>query len=41
MPFIASNGLTENGTSRTIATGGMKVHYHDLGAGEPVLFLHP
>src|SRR6266849_11217010 len=44
MPFIASNGLTEAGTSKTIAVGGMpggmNVHYHDLGAGEPVLFLH-
>ena len=41
MPFIASNGLTEAGTSKTIAVGGMpggmNVHYHDLGAGEPVL----
>jgi pimeloyl-ACP methyl ester carboxylesterase len=40
MPFIASNGLTEAGTSQTIAVGGMTVHYHDMGAGEPVLFLH-
>jgi pimeloyl-ACP methyl ester carboxylesterase len=40
MPFIASNGLTEEGTSRTIAAGGMNVHYHELGAGEPLLFLH-
>ena len=40
MPFIASNGLTEAGTSKTIAAGGMNVHYHDIGEGEPVLFLH-
>ena len=40
MAFIASNGLTEAGTSRTIEAGGMTVHYHDVGAGEPVLFLH-
>src|SRR5260370_6899688 len=40
MPFIASNGLTEAGTSKTIAAGGMNVHYHDAGEGEPVLFLH-
>ena len=40
MPFIASNGLTEAGTSNTVAAGGMDVHYHDLGEGEPVLFLH-
>ena len=40
MPFIASNGLTEAGTSKTIAAAGMNVHYHDVGRGEPVLFLH-
>jgi pimeloyl-ACP methyl ester carboxylesterase len=40
MPFIASNGLTEAGTSKTIQAGGMTVHYHDIGSGEPVLFLH-
>ena len=26
MPFIASNGLTEAGASKTIAAGGMNVH---------------
>ena len=35
MPFIASNGLTEAGSSRTIQVGGeaggMTVHYHDVG----------
>src|SRR4029079_389117 len=40
MPFIASSGLTEEGTSRTVEAGGMRIHYHELGAGEPVLFLH-
>jgi hypothetical protein len=40
MPFIASNGLTEAVTGKTIAAGGMNVHYHDVGEGEPVLFLH-
>src|SRR5262245_19672464 len=40
MPFIASNGLTEAETSRTIEAGGMPVHYHDVGTGEPVMFLH-
>ena len=40
MAFIASNGLTETGTSKTIEAGGMTVHYHDIGTGEPVLFLH-
>ena len=40
MPFIASNGLTEAGTSKTIQAGGMPVHYHDIGSGDPVLLLH-
>ena len=40
MAFSASNGLTEERTSRTIEAGGMTVHYHDIGTGEPVLFLH-
>src|ERR671931_571175 len=40
MAFIAANGLTEAGTSKTIEAGGMTVHYHDIGTGEPVLFLH-
>jgi pimeloyl-ACP methyl ester carboxylesterase len=40
MPFIASNGLTEEGTGKTLSAGGMNVHYHDIGSGEPVLLLH-
>src|SRR6266704_6388539 len=40
MAFITSNGLTESETSRTAQAGGMTVHYHDIGAGAPVLFLH-
>src|SRR5271156_4821130 len=40
MPFSASNGLTEAATGKTIAAGGMNVLYHDVGVGEPVLFLH-
>lgn len=40
MPFIAANGLTEEGTSKTVQAGGMKIHYHDIGSGEPILFLH-
>jgi 2-hydroxy-6-oxonona-2,4-dienedioate hydrolase len=38
--FMASNGLTEEGTSKTLQAGGMQVHYHDIGTGEPVLFMH-
>jgi 2-hydroxy-6-oxonona-2,4-dienedioate hydrolase len=40
MPFIASNGLTETEAGKTIEIRGMPVHYHDIGSGEPVLFLH-
>ena len=40
MAFIASNGLAEAATSRTVEAGGMTVHYHDVGAGQPVFFLH-
>ena len=40
MPFVAENGLTEAGTSRTIQLNGLNVRYHDIGAGEPVLFLN-
>lgn len=32
--------ITEKGTSKTIEAAGMKVHYHDIGQGDPVLFLH-
>ena len=40
MAFIAANGLTEQETGTTIEAGGMKIHYHDIGQGEPILFLH-
>jgi 2-hydroxy-6-oxonona-2,4-dienedioate hydrolase len=32
--------LTEEGTSRTIEAGGMTIHYHDIGAGDPVFMMH-
>ena len=32
--------FTEEGTSRTIEAGGMTIHYHDVGEGDPVVFLH-
>jgi len=38
MAFIASNGLTEEGTSRTIEAGGMTGHYHDIGCVAPMLY---
>ena len=40
MPFVASNGLTEAATAKTVTAGGINVHYHDVGAGDPVLLLH-
>ena len=27
-------GITEQGTSNTVAAGGMNIHYHDVGAGD-------
>src|SRR5207245_10488878 len=38
--FSASSGLTEAETSKTVQAGRMTVHYHDIGTGDPVLFLH-
>jgi 2-hydroxy-6-oxonona-2,4-dienedioate hydrolase len=32
--------LTEEGTSRTIEAGGMTIHYHEAGTGDPIIFLH-
>jgi pimeloyl-ACP methyl ester carboxylesterase len=39
--YIASNGLTEEGTEKSfIDDTGMPIHYHDIGEGQPVIFLH-
>ena len=32
--------LTEAGTSKTIRAGGVNLHYHEAGQGDPVLLLH-
>lgn len=40
MPFVTSTGLTEEATSHSIQAGGTTIHYHDIGEGEPLLFLH-
>jgi 2-hydroxy-6-oxonona-2,4-dienedioate hydrolase len=41
MAFIAANGLTEEETSRSFKDdNGMTIHYHDIGQGEPIIFLH-
>lgn len=42
MAYIASNGLTEEGTGTSFVDDtGMTIHYHDIGEGEPIIFLHP
>jgi pimeloyl-ACP methyl ester carboxylesterase len=38
--MTSTTDLTEAGTSRTIAAGGMTIHYHEAGQGAPVIFLH-
>ena len=38
--MAATATLTEEGTGKTIEAGGVKLHYHEAGTGEPVLFLH-
>lgn len=41
MAFITASGLTEAATSRSFKDeNGMTIHYHDIGAGEPIMFLH-
>ena len=40
MAFVSPGGLTEEGTRRTVEAGGMSIHYHDIGEGEPIVFLH-
>src|SRR5260370_836622 len=39
MPFIASNGLTEAGPSKTVVAGRVTGDYHHAGSGDPVLGL--
>ncbi len=38
--MASTTDFTEEGTSKTIEAGGMKIHYHDVGQGDPVVFLH-
>lgn len=40
MPFLASHGITEEGSLQTFTDGGMTYAYHDVGEGEPVIFHH-
>jgi pimeloyl-ACP methyl ester carboxylesterase len=32
--------ITEEGTSRWVEAGGMRIHYHDVGQGPPIVMLH-
>jgi 2-hydroxy-6-oxonona-2,4-dienedioate hydrolase len=36
----ATSELTEDGTGRWVEAGGMKIHYHDVGQGPPLIMLH-
>ncbi len=41
MAFITADGQTEESTSKSFKDDkGMTVHYHDIGSGEPIIFLH-
>ena len=40
MPFLASDGITEEGSLRTFQEGNMTYAYHDVGSGKPVIFHH-
>ena len=37
--MVMATALTEEGTSKTVEAGGMTVHYHEAGQGDPVIFL--
>ncbi|WP_433504803.1 alpha/beta fold hydrolase [Pseudonocardia halophobica] len=39
-PFVTSNGLTDQSAGRSVVVDGTPMHYHDIGEGEPILFLH-
>ncbi|MGQ4601248.1 alpha/beta fold hydrolase [Nocardia sp. R6R-6] len=40
MAFVTRDGQTEQETGRVAMVDGIPVHYHDVGAGEPIVFLH-
>jgi len=35
-----TNEITEESTSRWIEANGIRVHYHDIGQGDPLIMLH-
>lgn len=40
MTVTSIAGLTEEGTSKFVEAGGMNIHYHDIGEGDPIIMLH-
>ncbi len=41
MAFVTADGLTEDGTSKSFKDDrGIPIHYHEIGSGEPVIFIH-
>jgi 2-hydroxy-6-oxonona-2,4-dienedioate hydrolase len=32
--------ITEQSTSRTVDANGLRVHYHDVGEGDPIIAIH-
>lgn len=40
MTTAEATEITEENTSRWIEAGGMKIHYHDVGQGPPLVMLH-
>ena len=40
MTLTVTPEITEENTSRWIEAGGMKVHYHEVGEGPPLIMLH-
>jgi pimeloyl-ACP methyl ester carboxylesterase len=39
-PAPSSTALTEAGTSKFVDVDGFKIHYHEAGAGEPLVLIH-
>ncbi len=38
--MVSTTDFTEEGTSKTVQAEGMTIHYHEVGQGDPVVFLH-
>lgn len=35
-----ANTVTEQGSEKTVVAGGIRLHYHDIGSGDPIIALH-